>query len=149
LGHDARPILWRTLGLIGLAGVPMVLLYLAVGQPLLKAVFGYHNLSQASDALPLLGLAMTLLACAYLSVQYLLALHRSSFIWILACGAAVELLALLGISMHLVSVALVVLAVQGALAAAVILMGYRSSVPLPRLSGPEPASEGGRGGGGY
>lgn len=146
LGRDARPILWRTIGLIALVGVPMVLFYVAVGTPLLKAVFGYDNLHQAGRALPILGLAMTLLACAYLSVQYLLALHRSSFVWILAAGSVVEVVVLLGISVHLVNFALVVMAVQFAIAAAVVAVGYRSKVPLPRLSVPEPAGEAGRGG---
>lgn len=144
LGHDARPILLRTLGLIGIVGIPMVLFYVAVGTPLLKAVFGYDNLHQAGQALPLLGLAMTLLACAYLSVQYLLALHRSSFVWILAAGSCIELVVLLGISVQLVNFALVVLAVQFAIAVAVVAVGYRSSVPLPRLTVPEPAGEAGR-----
>jgi O-antigen/teichoic acid export membrane protein len=144
LGSDARPILWRTIGLIGLVGVPMVLFYAAVGTPLLKAVFGYDNLHQAGQALPWLGLAMTLLACTYLSVQYLLALHRSSFVWILAAGSCVELVVLLGISVQLVNFALVVLAVQSAIAVAVVAVGYRSRVPLPRLTVPEPAGEAGR-----
>jgi glycosyltransferase involved in cell wall biosynthesis/O-antigen/teichoic acid export membrane protein len=144
LGSDARPILWRTIGLIGLVGVPMVLFYAVVGTPLLKAVFGYDNLHQAGQALPWLGLAMTLLACTYLSVQYLLALHRSSFVWILAAGSCVELVVLLGISVQLVNFALVVLAVQAAIATAVVAVGYRSRVPLPRLTVPEPAGEAGR-----
>jgi O-antigen/teichoic acid export membrane protein len=145
LGHDARPILWRTIALIGLVGVPMVLFYVVAGQQLLSAVFGYDNLSQAGEALPWLGLAMTLLACAYLSVQYLLALHRSRFIWILALGSCVEFLLLLQVSLQLVNFALVVLAVQFALALAVAAVGYRSSVPLPRIAVPEPASQGRRG----
>jgi glycosyltransferase involved in cell wall biosynthesis/O-antigen/teichoic acid export membrane protein len=143
LGRDARPILWRTIALVGIVGVPMVLFYAAVGTPLLKAVFGYDNLHQAGQALPILGLAMTLLACAYLSVQYLLALHRSSFVWILAAGAVVEVVVLLGISVQLVNFALVVMAVQLAIAAAVVLVGYRSKVPLPRLTVREPAGEAG------
>ena len=43
------------------------------------SVFG-DDLAEASGALPLLGLAMALLACTYLSVQYLLGLHRARFI---------------------------------------------------------------------
>ena len=39
-GIDARPILLRTLGLIGAAAVPMVLIYAFAGKPLLAAVFG-------------------------------------------------------------------------------------------------------------
>src|SRR5256885_640001 len=111
----------------------MVLFYAAVGTPLLKAVFGYDNLHQAGQALPLLGLAMTLLACTYLSVQYLLALHRSSFVWILATGSCVELVGLLGIPVQLVNFALVVLAVQFAIAVAVVGAGYRRTVPRPGL----------------
>ena len=54
---------------------------------------------------------------------------------------------LLGISVQLVKCALVVLAVQFAIAAAVVAVGYRSKVPLPRLTMPEPAGEAGRGSG--
>jgi O-antigen/teichoic acid export membrane protein len=140
LGRDARPILGRTLWLVGLAGVPMVLFYAVAGQPLLKAVFGYKNLHHAGQALPWLGLAMTLLACAYLSVQYLLALHRSHFIWALAIASCVEVVLLLSVSIQLVTIALVVLAVQAALAVTVVLLGYRSKVGVPRLSVPEPAA---------
>jgi O-antigen/teichoic acid export membrane protein len=144
LGEDARPILVRTLGLIGIVGIPMVLFYAVAGKPLLKAVFGYHNLDQAAAALPWLGLAMTLLSCVYLSVQYLLALHRSNFIWILAAGSCVELVVLLGISVDLVNFALVVLAVQAALATAIVAVSYRSRVAVPRLTVPSPAGEAGR-----
>jgi glycosyltransferase involved in cell wall biosynthesis/O-antigen/teichoic acid export membrane protein len=142
LGKDARPILGRTLWLIALAGAPMVAFYAVAGQPLLKAVFGYKDLHNAGAALPWLGLAMTLLACAYLSVQYLLALHRSHFVWVLAVGSCAEVVLLLGIQMQLVTVALVVLAVQAALATTIVLLGYRSKVGVPRLSVPEPAGSG-------
>ena len=60
----------------------MVLIYTLGGEPLLRAVFG-DDLTEASGALPWLGLAMALLACAYLSVQYLLALHHRRFIGVL------------------------------------------------------------------
>ena len=88
-GEDARSILVRCLGLIVAGGVPMVLIYVAAGKPLLEAVFG-EDLTLASDALPWLGLAMVLLACTYLAVQYLLALRRYRFIWILAAGVVAE-----------------------------------------------------------
>ena len=57
----------------------MVLIYAAVGEPLLGAVFG-DDLTEASGALPWLGLAMALLACVYLSVQYLLAMGHRRFV---------------------------------------------------------------------
>ena len=82
-GEDARPILLRTLGLIAAMAVPMVLIYSVAGEPLLRIVFG-EDLTDASDALPFLGLAMSLLACSYLSVQYLLAMGRASFLLVLA-----------------------------------------------------------------
>jgi hypothetical protein len=64
-------------------------------------------------------------------------------VWILAAGAVVEVVVLLGISVQLVNFALVVMAVQLAIAAAVVLVGYRSKVPLPRLTVREPAGEAG------
>ena len=54
-GEDARPILLRTLGLIAAMAVPAVLIYSVAGEPLLRIVFG-KDLTQASDALPFLGL---------------------------------------------------------------------------------------------
>ena len=67
----------------------MVVIYAVAARPLLGAVFG-EDFTSASDALPWLGLAMALLACAYLSVQYLLALGRASFIWVLGVAAVME-----------------------------------------------------------
>ena len=84
-GEDARPILLRTLGLIVAMAVPAVLIYSVAGEPLLRMVFG-DDLTEASDALPFLGLAMSLLACSYLSVQYLLAMGKASFLFVLAGG---------------------------------------------------------------
>ena len=51
----------------------MVLVYAVAAKPLLSAVFG-PDLTGAAGALPLLGVAMALLSCAYLAVQYMLAL---------------------------------------------------------------------------
>jgi O-antigen/teichoic acid export membrane protein len=123
-GMDARPILLRTLGLIAAAGVPMVLIYAFAGKPLLGAVFG-DDLTEASGALPWLGLAMTLLACAYLSVQYLLAMGRASFIWALGVALAVEVAALIVIGAELTAVAMVLFAVQVACAGTVLLLSMR------------------------
>ena len=54
--------------------------------PCCGSVFG-ADLTGASSSLPWLGLAMSLLACTYLCVQYLLAMGRSRFIAILAVAA--------------------------------------------------------------
>ena len=127
-GIDARPILLRTVGLVGAAAVPMVLIYAFAGEPLLAAVFG-DELTQASDALPWLGLAMTLLACAYLSVQYLLAMGRASFIWVLALCLIVETALLIAIGADLRSVALALFGVQAVCAAVMLTLSIRQSSP--------------------
>jgi O-antigen/teichoic acid export membrane protein len=77
-GADPRPVLLKAVGLAALAGLPIVLIFAVAGRPLIDAVF--DGLTQAVDALPILAGAMTLLACGYLSVQYLLALHRWRFV---------------------------------------------------------------------
>jgi O-antigen/teichoic acid export membrane protein len=123
-GEDARPILLRTLALIAAAAVPMVLIYATVGEPLLSAVFG-DDLTAASDALPWLGLAMALLACVYLSVQFLLAMHRRRFIAVLAVAAAAEVLVLLAVGAHLTRIALALFAIQAVTAACVLTISLR------------------------
>ena len=124
-GVDGRPVLSRTLGLIALLGVPMVLVYAVAGEPLLRLVFG-DDLTEASGALPVLGLAMTLLACTYLSVQYLLGLHRAAFVWMLAVAAAVEILLLVWIPADLERIALALLAVQAVSAAVLVTLSFRT-----------------------
>jgi O-antigen/teichoic acid export membrane protein len=124
-GVDARPVLTRTLALIGVLAVPMVLVYAVAGDPLLRVVFG-EDLAEASGALPLLGVAMALLACTYLSVQYLLGLHRASFIWTLAVAAAVEVGLLAWIGADLERVALALLGLQVVCAALLITTSFRT-----------------------
>jgi glycosyltransferase involved in cell wall biosynthesis/O-antigen/teichoic acid export membrane protein len=133
-GVDARPILARTLALIVLAAAPMVLLYAVAAEPLLRAVFG-EDLTLAAGALPWLALAMTLLACAYLSVQYLLALHRARFIWALGVAAVLEPILVTGVAPELKTVALVLLALQAILAATILALGFRSKTPEPVTAG--------------
>ena len=124
-GEDARPVLIRTLGLIALIAAPMVLLYAVAAEPLLATVFG-EEFTDAAGALPWLGLAMALLACAYLSVQYLLALGHSRFLWLLGVAALVEPVLVVAIGAQLTQVALVLLAIQATLAACVIAVSMRS-----------------------
>jgi glycosyltransferase involved in cell wall biosynthesis/O-antigen/teichoic acid export membrane protein len=125
-GLDARPILIRTLGLIALVALPMFLVYAFAAEPLLAAVFG-EDLTEAAAALPWLCLAMALLASAYLSVQYLLALHRANFLWVLGVAAALEPLLLQGIGSQLTDVALVLFGLQLAVAGAVLALSFRSA----------------------
>jgi O-antigen/teichoic acid export membrane protein len=123
-GEDARPILLRTLGVIAILAVPAILIFAVASNPLLKTVFGSKFTSSAS-ALPFLGLAMSLLAVTFLTVQYKLALHRAQFIAVLAVAAVVQPLVLLAIGPHLTGIALGVLAVQAALAATMLLLAFR------------------------
>jgi glycosyltransferase involved in cell wall biosynthesis/O-antigen/teichoic acid export membrane protein len=135
-GLDARPVLIRTLMLIVLVMLPMFVTYLLAADPFLSLVFG-PDLTQGAGALPWLCLAMTLLASAYLSVQYLLALHRASFLWILGVAAVLEPLLLRGIGAQLTEVALALLALQLVVAASVLTISMRSAAaehlrhPLP------------------
>jgi O-antigen/teichoic acid export membrane protein len=127
-GIDAWPILARTIALIACFGVPMVLVFAVGAEPLLRIVFG-EDLTEATGALPWLGLAMTLLACSYLSVQYLLALGRSSFIWVLAGAVVLEVALLAGIGANLEGVALGLFALQLVCAALVLTLSFRTRVP--------------------
>ena len=134
-GEDARPILLRTLALIAAVATPMVLLYAVAAEPLLAAVFG-DDLTEAAGALPWLGLAMALLACAYLSVQYLLALGRSSFIGILGVAAAMEVLLLLAVGTNLTGIALALFALQFVCATAVLALSFRGPASPAGPAGP-------------
>ena len=125
-GIDPRPVLMRTLTLIALAALPMVALYAVAAEPLLRVVFG-PDLTGAADALPWLGLAMALLACAYLSVQYLLALERSSFVWVLAVAAALEIGLLAFVGANVTEIAIVLFGLQLFCAAGVLTMSIRAS----------------------
>lgn len=124
-GIDPRPVLMRTLALIALAALPMVALYAVAAEPLLRTVFG-PDLTGAADALPWLGLAMALLACAYLSVQYLLALGRSSFIWVLAVAAALEIGLLAFVGADLTEVAIVLFGLQLFCAGSILTLSLRA-----------------------
>jgi O-antigen/teichoic acid export membrane protein len=123
-GEDARPILFRTLGLIAAMAVPMVLIYSVGGEPLLRIVFG-EDLTDASDALPFLGLAMSLLACSYLSVQYLLAMGRASFLFVLGAGVIAEVAVLLSIGDDLTAIAIALFCIQAVCASVILTMAMR------------------------
>jgi O-antigen/teichoic acid export membrane protein len=125
-GEDARPILVRTLALVAAAGAPMVLIYTLGGEPLLRAVFG-DDLTEASGALPWLGLAMALLAFAYLSVQYLLALHHRRFIGVLGIAAVAEVVLLIAVGANLTHIAMALAALQLVCAACMVTQALRTA----------------------
>jgi O-antigen/teichoic acid export membrane protein len=121
-GEDARPILLRTMAIIVALGAPMILIFAVASEPLLRIVF---DLPGAADALPFLGLAMVLLALSFLATQFQLALHRTRFIGVLAVAAVVQPLALETAGDDLRKIALLLLAVQAAVAAVMITLALR------------------------
>lgn len=133
-GGDARPTLVHTLALIAAISLPMLIAFTFAAKPLLGWVYG-DDLTAASSALPLLGLAMTLLACAYIAVQYLLALGRSSFLWLLGLAAIAEPLALSNVGAHLIGVALTLLILQAIVAVGILVMSLRRAQPALVLTG--------------
>ncbi len=124
-GEDARPILARTLGLIAALAIPMVLVYAVAAEPLLSAVFG-PDLTDAAGALPMLGVAMALLSVAYLAVQYMLALGKTRFIWVLGLGAVAEVALLMAVGADLNTIALVLSGLMLVCAAALLALSFRS-----------------------
>ncbi len=128
-GDDPRPVLLRALGLLALVAVPSLAIFTIAPATLLRLAFGEQYV-RAADALPILGLAMALLAVSTLAVQYMLALHRTGFLWALAVAAIAEPLLLSGGDPEMRSFAIVVLVVQGAAAVAVLVMAARAR-PAP------------------
>jgi O-antigen/teichoic acid export membrane protein len=129
LGQRASGVLVRTLGIIAAIATPMVLVYAVAGEPVLRIAF---ERSGASDALPWLGLAMTMLALTYLAVQYQLALHRAWFIAVIAVAAAAQPAAMIAIGGdELRTLAIGLLGLNAALAAVMVTLAFRV-VATPR-----------------
>jgi hypothetical protein len=94
----------------------------------------------ASDALPWLGVAMSLLACAYLCVQYLLAVHSRVFLAALTAAAIVQPFLLTSAGTDLTAVALTLVGIQSALVAVVAALSFRSRA-WARAPEPQAASQ--------
>jgi O-antigen/teichoic acid export membrane protein len=125
-GEDARSVLLRTLGIVVAAAVPMIALYAVAGRKLLEVVFG-PDLGVAHAALPLLGIAMSLLACVYLVVQFLLGMHRWRFLPLLAAASAVEPAILSTMGSDLNAIALSIAGLELVLFAALLTLALRST----------------------
>jgi hypothetical protein len=113
----------RALALIGLLAVPALAAFAAFPATLLRLAFGAQYQS-GDEVLFLLGVAFTLLACASVAVQFLLGLHRRSFVVALAVVTVAEPLLLLDAS-TLRTFAVRVLIVQAAAAALTVGLGLR------------------------
>lgn len=121
-GLDPRPVLVRALQIAAIVAVPALLIFAAVPSLVLRVAFG-EEYTNAADALVVLGAAMVLLAISYLTVQYLIALGRRGFLWILAAVAVAEPLVLFSGDFSLLTFALIVLAVQAVATAGLVTVG--------------------------
>jgi hypothetical protein len=73
---------------------------------------------------------MAFLACAYLSVQFLLAMGQRRFIAVLAVAAAAEVVVLLAIGPHLTGIGQALFAIQLACAACMLTVALRTRAPV-------------------
>jgi O-antigen/teichoic acid export membrane protein len=124
-GLDPRAVLLRALGILVVIATPALLIFAAVPDLLLRLAFG-PDLTQAAGALLLLGAAMTLLAVAYLTVQYMVALGETRFLWVLGVIALAEPFLLAFTDRGVVGFAGIVFAVQCAAASSVLVLGLRA-----------------------
>jgi O-antigen/teichoic acid export membrane protein len=122
-GEDPREVLLRGLGVLALVAAPALLVFAAVPHLLLKVAFG-PKFTQADEVLLVLGIAMTLLTVTYLSVQYLLALGRQRFLWVLVFAAAIEPALLFSRDYSLLGFGTAVLAVQAIAAAGMTALAF-------------------------
>ena len=121
-GLDPRPVLLRALGICALVAAPALLIFATVPELLLRLAFG-PEFTDAADALLLLGAAMTLLAVAYLTVQYMIALGETRFLWVLGVVAIAEPFLLLAGEEGIVAFATIVFGVQCVAASSVLALG--------------------------
>jgi len=122
-GEDPRPVLVRALAVVAAVALPMLLVYAVAPKVVLRLAFGEETV-QASGALFVLGVAMTLLAAGYLCVQYMLALREVRFLIALGVAAAAEVVILAGAGFSsIVGFATVVLALQAVAALTVLALG--------------------------
>ena len=126
-GRGARPVLLRASAVVATVAAPALLVMALAPELVLRLGFG-PSYEIAADALPLLAVAMSVLALTYLTVNYLLAVGSSRFLAPLAVVALAEPVLLLAGSLDsLTSFAAVVLLVQLAAAGAVVVPTLRRS----------------------
>jgi glycosyltransferase involved in cell wall biosynthesis/O-antigen/teichoic acid export membrane protein len=132
-GLDPRPVFLRTLGLVALVSVPALAIFALVPSLLLRLAFG-EEFTSAADALVVLGAAMTLLAVAYLAVQYMLALRQVAFLWVVGVVAIAEPFLLTAGDLDLVAFSGVVFALQCVAAAGALVLALRRRPSKPLVA---------------
>ena len=122
-GLDPRPVLLRALGDPARSS-PRRRCSSSPWRPelLLRLAFG-PGFTDAADALLLLGAAMTLLAVAYLTVQYMVALGETRFLWVLGVVAIAEPFLLTAGDEGIVDFATIVFGVQCVAASSILALG--------------------------
>lgn len=136
-GADARPVLLQCVAIVAAVAAPMVLFYAVAGRTLLKVVFG-PDLVVAHAALPVLGIAMSFLACVYLIVQFMLGMRRSLFLVGVALVSAAEPALLFAVGRDLTDIALSIAALELALFCGLFALALRRGQWLAPAK-PEPA----------
>ncbi len=131
-GEDPRPVLFRALAVLAAVAAPSLLLFALFPKFILSTAFGPDTVD-AAPALVLLTLAMTLLAVAYLTVQYMLALGSVRFLWVLGAVAATEI-PLLFNGDSITGFATLVLGAQLVVATAVLAIGLRARPQTAMIS---------------
>ena len=124
-GLDPRPVLLRALAILVAIAAPALLIFATAPDLLLRLAFG-PDLTLAAGALIFLGAAMTLLAVAYLTVQYMVALGETRFLWVLAVIAVAEPVLLSATNLSVTGFAGIVFAVQTVVAVSVLVLGLRA-----------------------
>jgi glycosyltransferase involved in cell wall biosynthesis/O-antigen/teichoic acid export membrane protein len=137
-GLDPRPALLRALGVLAAVAAPALIIFTLIPHLLLRVAFG-PDLTEASSALPVLGVAMTLLAIAYLTVQYMVALGEVRFIWVLGVVAILEPFLLSAGSLTLLSYATIVLGLQLVAASGMLALGLRVRRPAAVAAAASPS----------
>lgn len=137
-GREARGVLLRAFALTGLVVVPACIAYAAVPALLLRTAFG-PAYAEGDGILLVLGIAYGALALTYLSVQFLIGLHRLAFLGVLAGAAALEggLLATVDTPE---GIATVVLGVQALAAGAIVALALRQRARDPLRPAAPPAT---------
>ena len=123
-GVDPRGVLVRALAVIGGLSVPALAIFGLVPALLLRVAFG-SDYESGDTVLFLLGLAFSCLACTYVTVQFLLGLHRRVFVLGLLVVAAVEPFVLESAA-SLRDFAVRVLVLQAVTAAGIVAVGFAS-----------------------
>jgi glycosyltransferase involved in cell wall biosynthesis/O-antigen/teichoic acid export membrane protein len=121
-GLDPRPVLLRALAILAIVATPALIIFAVAPKLLLRLAFG-PGFTDAADALLLLGAAMTLLAVAYLTVQYMIALGETRFLWVLGIVAIAEPFLLTAGDAGIVAFAAIVFGVQCVAASSVLALG--------------------------